>query len=446
MKIQKILDEINTDLGIITDDGVLVSEHISPNISLTPENYLWCENVTLARIGRQEYTSSELSLPSSTGRVTLIRNEEEVFKPESLASFENKPVTILHPVEMLNSLNWKYYAKGSCHNVRREGDYIVANLLITDETAIKEIQQNGLNKISCGYTSNLVEISDGLAEQTDIVGNHIALVLNPRAGDVCQIIDTNPIELKGQSPKETPMTMKQKLLKLIGVMDAAEEIAEDIIDDDADKAELEVKDTDLAHEQEESRLEESIEATLKALIARMDKLEAMNVKEVEVADDDEADKEAEVKDDDAEDKDKEAEVVDCNDDDKEAEVKDDDDDEEASGEYAVADSWNTFISKAEIIAPGMKFSTPIADSKGIIGSSKMLDISRRKVLDAVDISAITKQDISTLSVKEITILFDSAVALAGIKNNIHSFISITDRAAIDPLDSFRSAHASANKR
>lgn len=62
----------------------------------TPEGFLICHDVPIARTGTQEYMPRELSLTGDT-MVTVFRDEGEVFKPATLASFEGKPVTDNHP-------------------------------------------------------------------------------------------------------------------------------------------------------------------------------------------------------------------------------------------------------------------------------------------------------------------------------------------------------------
>ena len=75
---------------------------LSENISRRePEGYLLCLNVPVARTGTQDYLPEELgitpgssSFPSGPGGlISVYRPEEEVFAPETLASFEGMPVT-----------------------------------------------------------------------------------------------------------------------------------------------------------------------------------------------------------------------------------------------------------------------------------------------------------------------------------------------------------------
>jgi hypothetical protein len=331
----------------------------------------------------------------------MYRSPEEVFKPESLASFKLAPVTLMHPPENISSLNWKYYSKGSVEAVWQEGDLIKGNLLINDETLIREIQDKGLNKISCGYDCLIVKDNDsGLISQTRILVNHVAIVLNPRAGDICAIIDSID---KFTPKKETKMTkratLKQKVLKLVGLMDSeAEKIAEDLIDE-------ELMDSD-AHKEAESKAEESIEDILKSLIARLDALESMNT---ELTDEDKEEEELE------------------------------DEDEKANGEY-ITDSLD-FFSKAEIINPGYKIIS-LNDSTSKIN----LWSKKREVLkNYTKLDSITKTPVDSLSDGEVRVLFDSVAYMQGTLNNIRPF-EHTETKPKDPNHAFIAAFEEANKR
>lgn len=70
--------------------GSRISEHMTK----TPEGFLICHNVPIARTGRQDYLPQEIGMEG--GRlVSVIRTEEEVFSPQAIASFEgNAPFII----------------------------------------------------------------------------------------------------------------------------------------------------------------------------------------------------------------------------------------------------------------------------------------------------------------------------------------------------------------
>lgn len=100
-----------------------------------------------ARIDTQDYLARELGLDGEPDRpVTVERRPEDVFDPAAIASFEGKDVTYTHPPEMLSPENQSAYSKGHAENVRREGDFLVADLHLKDPTLISEVRTQ-----RCGY-------------------------------------------------------------------------------------------------------------------------------------------------------------------------------------------------------------------------------------------------------------------------------------------------------
>jgi hypothetical protein len=146
----------------------------------TLEGYLRVDG-RVARIGIQEYRDG-------AGNVRReLRLPEEVFAPESLASFHLVPVTNGHPSSLLDASNAKSYAIGAVGDVRRDGDYVAASLLIHDARAIADIQA-GRQQLSNGYTCELDDtpgVWNGQrydSVQRGIRGNHLAIVDVARAG------------------------------------------------------------------------------------------------------------------------------------------------------------------------------------------------------------------------------------------------------------------------
>lgn len=167
---------------------------ISENILTTPEGYLVCVGVAIARTGEMEYGPGETPIPvGEDGKTIIVRDAEDVFKSETLQSFEGKPITIMHPqTGMVTPESWKELAKGVIQNVRRgtgknEND-IVADLLITDAEAIRLVK-SGLREVSCGYDADYYQTGIGRGKQTSIIGNHLALVSEGRAGSSYAIND-----------------------------------------------------------------------------------------------------------------------------------------------------------------------------------------------------------------------------------------------------------------
>lgn len=162
---------------------------LSDNISVTPENYLICHNVPIARTGIQEYLGQELGINDKWDEIIKVyRLEEDVFSSDAISSFEGKPLTDDHPPIQVDVNNLPQYGKGHVQNVHREGDYLVADIMAMDPVIISEIQNKIKRDISCGYDCYYVPYQDGY-KQIGIVGNHIALVKRGRAGSRVSIKD-----------------------------------------------------------------------------------------------------------------------------------------------------------------------------------------------------------------------------------------------------------------
>lgn len=166
----------------------------------TPEGFLLCEGVAIARTGEQLYSDKELPLKASgDGTIVVDRPASEVFSEKTIASFNGKPVTVEHPNEFVNPNTWKQLAVGTVQNARRgegiEDEFLIADLLITDEAAIKYVNKE-LPELSCGYDSEYEQTEAGRASQHNIIGNHVALVDRGRAGPRVAIRDHQPGVLK----------------------------------------------------------------------------------------------------------------------------------------------------------------------------------------------------------------------------------------------------------
>lgn len=174
---------------LTTFDAFYASE-LSDNLSETPEGFLICGNVKIARIGTQIYLGQELGLSKYYNqKINVYRLPEDVFSEYTLASFEGKPVTDDHPSQGVSIENYSNYAKGHAQNIRRDGDYIVADLVITDSILIDKIRNRVKREVSAGYNCEYVPHEDGY-RQKSIIGNHIAVVDKGRAGPKVAINDS----------------------------------------------------------------------------------------------------------------------------------------------------------------------------------------------------------------------------------------------------------------
>lgn len=162
----------------------------------TPEGYLQV-TAKIARVGVQRYHNVADDKGVTRQTVDVYRPPEEVFSPDSMRSFEMRPVTNDHPPVIVDSTNVNKYSVGtSFGEVTRDGDHLVANLLITHADVIKAID-DGKEEISNGYTADL-EWKSGTtpqgeaydAIQRNIRGNHIAIVDAGRCGGSCRVDDS----------------------------------------------------------------------------------------------------------------------------------------------------------------------------------------------------------------------------------------------------------------
>ena len=158
----------------------------------TPEGFLVCHSVPICRTGMQEYLPQELGVADAGGALKVYREENEVFKDAAIASFEGKPVTDDHPPVGVDASNYASYTKGTVQNVRRgsgtDGDKLICDLVVYDAALIAKIDA-GKREISCGYECKYMERDDGTYCQKDIIGNHVAVVEEGRAGHGVAIRD-----------------------------------------------------------------------------------------------------------------------------------------------------------------------------------------------------------------------------------------------------------------
>ncbi|MCM1236294.1 MAG: DUF2213 domain-containing protein, partial [Ruminococcus flavefaciens] len=172
---------------------------ISPNQIETGEGFLVCRNVPIARTGEMVYLAQELQLDGDPERpVTVYRDPADVFEAEAMASFEGKPVTDGHPPENVGPENFSAYARGHVQNVRRDGEFLVADLYINDASLACDVRGGTKREVSCGYLC-VYTPDGGRYRQSSIRGNHVAVVPRGRAGHEVAIKDAAKEAEKGRS-------------------------------------------------------------------------------------------------------------------------------------------------------------------------------------------------------------------------------------------------------
>jgi hypothetical protein len=374
---------------------------LSENIAETPEGYLVCIAVPIARTGWQKYGEGETPLKvGDDGTVNVYRDPKEVFRAQTIASFQGKSITIKHPEDFVAPDNWSDLTKGTAQNVRKSDEKdedgeecLVADLLITEKMAI-QLVKNGLREVSCGYECEYEQTGEGEGRQFNIVGNHIALVEEGRAGNSYAINDHK---------WEGTMTAKvlEKLRAKFGAKAIDEAMAEEKKDDKAkdagayDELVKMVKD-----------LGEKIDSMGKS--KDEDKKEEDKPKDEdksEKKDDESKDEEKEEKKDDSKDEDKEKEESKddeasmeerlkaleaavakllekgAKDEDKKDESKDEDDDESEDDDFEDSDMTGDSASRVEILAPGLKVKGKDFEKKALEAAYQTKE--GKKVIDAL---------------------------------------------------------------
>ena len=198
---------------------VLIAEKLSPHKYKTPEGYLICQDAILARTGKQTYLNREVygdSIDNPDKEIEIDRPEAEVFSDKTLASFENKPVTIEHPDEDVNIDNHNFYSVGFVRDIKRGIDngkpVMIGTLVVTNPDAVADIENGKLLELSCGYDCDIVDNA-----QTNIRGNHVALCEHGRAGNA-RIIDSTTSFRKNMIKGEKSMKDAEQTFKVLATV------------------------------------------------------------------------------------------------------------------------------------------------------------------------------------------------------------------------------------
>lgn len=156
------------------------------------------------RVGIYEYIN-----PDGTIRREL-RPADEVGKKTALDSFEDAPITNLHPTVAVTAGNSKVYSVGHAKRATMDGANVATAMTITDKAAI-EAAQNGRDQLSPGYELDYDPLPgadkryaypgnpegryDGI--QKNIIVNHLALVDRARGGNAMKLrLDEREFELR----------------------------------------------------------------------------------------------------------------------------------------------------------------------------------------------------------------------------------------------------------
>lgn len=362
------------------DGNFYAVEKVSPRREKTPEGYLICKDVPISRVGEFEYTALEVggAVKGKGGKVIMTRTPEELFRPETIASFEGKPVVIGHD-RFADPQNVNAISVGHVQNVRQgEGElsgFLLADLFLDSQRGIDIVERGELEEVSCGYDARAIDDGDGRGHQEGIVGNHLALVKKARCGEACKIGDG--------SMSNTKMTLKQRIRRLFRDGD------EDGLNAVLDESEVVAKD--------DAPPTPPADDPLVALMERLDKVEkllaAMQTPPAPPAGDGEP-------------------------------TGDEDNQTGDEDEVCDEDEVAQVVQDAEEVCPGM--AKPVGDAKGGKFTKGMLDRVRRIALKGSGITAFG--DAAELKGKALDIAFKAAVQMKRAAHNPRAVVRTVDSA------------------
>jgi hypothetical protein len=173
----------------------LTDQFMMDGVRKTTDGYL-VANARISRTGIQLYSGHEVGMPDQQV-VRVYRPPEEVFSKRSMHSLAHRPITLEHPPNMVDAINWRDFAIGHTGDeVTRDGDCVRVPMVIMDAKAVEAYEKHGVRELSVGYGCELKwgkgKTPSGEAydcKQTAIRGNHLAVVPAARGGSRLRIGD-----------------------------------------------------------------------------------------------------------------------------------------------------------------------------------------------------------------------------------------------------------------
>lgn len=170
----------------------------------TPQGFMICKAVTLAKPMVKEYYAGELGIVDGfepTDIINIYTSPDVLFSAPVIDGYNGSDTAMMHPKgNQLNSDNYKEHVIGTAKNVRAENGYLVADLTIKDKWAIESIEHDDIKQISLGYAAELDmtagETETGQAyhgQWVGMVADHVAVVREGRCGDDCKIGDRQTV-------------------------------------------------------------------------------------------------------------------------------------------------------------------------------------------------------------------------------------------------------------
>lgn len=314
-----------------------VKTRLSDNISETPEGFLLCLNVPLSHTGKLRYGAGQHPFAELNGEVIITRDAEQLFSVKTTASFEGKDLTIQHPQDFVSPENYNELTHGVLFNVRKGNEKIeveseqvevlLGDILVKSKKAI-DLVKNGMRELSLGYNASWeVDEKTNTGKHTNIIGNHVALVEEGRAGIDCAIKDSKKESDDMSKLKELNEFIKKKFGKTV----------DEMMKEEKKKEEEEAADEDETPTQQAKENDKFAELT-----AKVAKLEEMFTKLMDSMKGEDSDEEEEEEED---------KVVA---DEEESDIVTDEDEEEEKKDKSKDKAHDSVLPYAEILSPGIQ--------------------------------------------------------------------------------------------
>lgn len=185
---------------------------------ITDEGYLKA-TAALTSVGIQQYKLSDITgNAKDTKIVNVFRPSSTVFSDKTMQSAKLKPITMLHPSNMVDSDNHHNLAVGTIgENVHKlDDDRLGANIVVNNKSIIDDIMSGKVSEVSMGYTADIkAQVGEYKGKHYDYMFdgamtiNHCAIVPKGRCGSNVSILDKKEGDEMSKEDKQVTITDKE---------------------------------------------------------------------------------------------------------------------------------------------------------------------------------------------------------------------------------------------
>ena len=192
---------------------VYVRDTTTSTRTKTPEGFLR-GRAAITRPGIIEYDAGDIGIGEKGQKVKVLRTDETVFHPETIANARGTVITLGHPDDVTPQ-NWKEHAVGSIAGevaASRDRTVLEADIVVSDAKAIDELE-GGKREVSVAYDFSIEPATPGQPYDYRSIGpmrfNHMGIVENGRSGDSVRVYDEDRDVVS--STKESDMPTIEEL-------------------------------------------------------------------------------------------------------------------------------------------------------------------------------------------------------------------------------------------